>query len=168
MTAYSLFEMAAFNLFISPMDVVRTGIIQGLGLGFVFVPLSTVTFSTLAPQLRTEATAMFSLMRNIGSSIGISVMVTLAARATQTNHAVLGESLTMFRAPVKEEFIRIAVENGPGMAVAQMNQQLTQQAYVRSHCCSYSALNHGLRRQLLRQVKLRLIKRSLNIEKAEQ
>ena len=109
MTAYSLFEMAAFNLFISPMDVVRTGIIQ-FGLGFVFVPLSTVTFSTLAPQLRTEAT-MFSLMRNIGSSIGISVMVTLAARDTD-NHAVLGESLTMFRAPVKEEFIRIAVENG--------------------------------------------------------
>ena len=140
LTAYSLFEMAAFNLFISPMDVVRTGIIQGLGLGFVFVPLSTVTFSTLAPQLRTEATAMFSLMRNIGSSIGISVMVTLAARATQTNHAVLGESLTMFRAPVKEEFIRIAVENGPGMAGAQMNQQLTQQAAAIGYLNDFKAM----------------------------
>jgi hypothetical protein len=50
----------------------KTGIIQGLGLGFIFVPLSTITFSTLAPHFRNEGAALFSLMRNIGSSIGIS------------------------------------------------------------------------------------------------
>ena len=58
----------------------RTGFIQGFGLGFIFVPLSTVTFATLPPELRTEATGLFSLMRNIGSSIGISVVMSLLAQ----------------------------------------------------------------------------------------
>ncbi|EKE83666.1 DHA2 family efflux MFS transporter permease subunit [Idiomarina xiamenensis] len=128
LTAISLFDMASFNLYISPSDVVRTGIVQGLGLGFVFVPLSTVSFSTLEPRLRTEATAMFSLIRNIGSSIGISVMVMLASRAAQTNHAVLGESLNLFRDPVKQEVTRIALNDGAGVALAQLNQELTRQA----------------------------------------
>ncbi|RUO81529.1 EmrB/QacA family drug resistance transporter [Idiomarina tyrosinivorans] len=128
LTAVSLFEMGQFNLYISPSDVVRTGIIQGLGLGFVFVPLSTVTFSTLEPRLRTEATAMFSLMRNIGSSIGISIMVTLASRFAQTNHAVLGESLTLFRIPVKQQITDVALTEGPAVAIAQLNAELSRQA----------------------------------------
>ena len=50
--------------------------LQGLGTGFVFVPLAAITFATLAPHLRNEGTAVFSLMRNIGSSVGISVVDT--------------------------------------------------------------------------------------------
>ena len=61
----------------------RTGFIQGLGFGLIFVPLSTVTFATLPPEWRTEATGLFSLMRNIGSSIGISVVVSLLSSNTQ-------------------------------------------------------------------------------------
>jgi hypothetical protein len=53
---------------------------QGLGLGFVFVPLSTVAFATLGPQLRTDGTAIFSLLRNIGAAIGISVVTALLIR----------------------------------------------------------------------------------------
>jgi len=124
LTATSLFEMAQFNLQISPWAVVHTGIIQGLGLGFVFVPLSTITFSTLAQRYRTEATAMFSLMRNIGSSIGISVMVTMAARSTQLNHAVLGEQLNVFRAPVQS----LLQGGGNGQSLALLNGELTRQA----------------------------------------
>jgi DHA2 family multidrug resistance protein len=127
LTAISLFQMAQFNLEISPWALVETGLIQGAGLGLVFVPLSTITFSTLAPHLRTEATSMFSLMRNIGSSIGISVMVALAARSTQTNHAVMGEQLTMYRDPV-----RSLLEGGTGLssdqALAFLNGELSRQA----------------------------------------
>ncbi|MGD9788834.1 MAG: DHA2 family efflux MFS transporter permease subunit, partial [Sulfuricellaceae bacterium] len=71
LTTLSLWEMTRFTTDVSGWDIVRTGIIQGLGLGFIFVPLSTITFSTLAPRYRNEGTALFSLMRNIGSSIGI-------------------------------------------------------------------------------------------------
>jgi DHA2 family multidrug resistance protein len=127
LTAISLFQMAQFNLEISPWALVQTGLIQGAGLGLVFVPLSTITFSTLAPHLRTEATSMFSLMRNIGSSIGISVMVALAARSAQTNHAVMGEQLNLYRDPV-----RSLLEGSTGLssdqALAFLNGELSRQA----------------------------------------
>ena len=58
----------------APWAIIRTGIVQGLGLGLIFVPLSALTFATLPPELRTEATGLFSLMRNIGSSVGISIV----------------------------------------------------------------------------------------------
>ena len=87
LTALSLWQMAGFTADVSSRAIVESGLIQGLGLGFMFVPLSTVAFATLAPERRTEATAMFSLMRNIGSSIGISVVVSLLAQNTQINHA---------------------------------------------------------------------------------
>ena len=71
---------------------------------------------------------MFSLMRNIGSSIGISVMVALAARSAQTNHAVLGEQLTPYRDPVQR-----LLEEGGGLgstdqALAILNGELSRQA----------------------------------------
>ena len=58
-----------------------SGFIQGLGIGFIFVPLSTAAFATLAPHLRNEGTPIFSLMRNIGGSVGISVVTMLLRRA---------------------------------------------------------------------------------------
>jgi DHA2 family multidrug resistance protein len=74
--------------------LVVSGVIQGLGLGFVFVPLSTLAFATLEPRLRTDATSLFSLMRNLGSSVGISMVATLLAQNIQVNHASLAEHVT--------------------------------------------------------------------------
>jgi MFS transporter, DHA2 family, multidrug resistance protein len=96
MTAESLWEMSGFNLDIGVAEVVRTGIIQGIGLGCIFVPLSTVAYATLAPQHRNEAASVFSLLRNVGSSIGISVMFTQLDRFAQINHTYLGEHITAF------------------------------------------------------------------------
>jgi DHA2 family multidrug resistance protein len=67
--------------------VIIPGFIQGLGLGFTAVPLTTMTFSTLDRSLRPDGTAIFSLSRNIGSSIGISAMQSLLVRNTTTMHA---------------------------------------------------------------------------------
>jgi len=97
LTTLALGTMSSFTLDVSPALLAWTGVIQGLGFGFVFVPLSTITFMTLPPRFRTEGTAMYSLMRNIGSSIGISVVVTLLARNTQINHASLAANLNPFR-----------------------------------------------------------------------
>ena len=57
---------------VSQMTIIVVGVIQGVGLGFIFVPLSTVTSSTLPPEQRTEGAGLYSLSRNIGSSVGIS------------------------------------------------------------------------------------------------
>lgn len=101
LTSFSLWEMAAFDMNISSWDIVRTGLVQGFGLGFVFVPLSTLTFATLEPHYRNEGTALFSLVRNLGSSIGISVVVSQLARNTQINHAVLSEKASVFNPALK-------------------------------------------------------------------
>ena len=96
LTITSLWEMTLFNLNIGRWDIVRTGLIQGLGLGFIFVPLSAITFSTLDPRFRNEGTSLFSLMRSIGSSIGISVVVAYLAQRAQINHAAFSEYINPF------------------------------------------------------------------------
>ncbi|HNI36742.1 MAG TPA: DHA2 family efflux MFS transporter permease subunit [Pseudomonadales bacterium] len=95
-TCASLWLMTSFTLDVSKAAVVWVGFLQGVGLGFIFVPLSTVAFLTLDPALRTEGSAIYSLVRNIGSSIGISVVMTALADNVQRNHAIFSEHITPF------------------------------------------------------------------------
>jgi DHA2 family multidrug resistance protein len=88
--------MTHFSLDVPEKLIVTTGVVQGLGLGLVFVPISTVAYSTLPMSARTEAAGIFSLMRNIGSSVGISIVMTLLSRNTQINHAEIASRLTPF------------------------------------------------------------------------
>jgi DHA2 family multidrug resistance protein len=80
LAAISLWQMTGFYLQMDTATVIWSGVSQGLGMGLVYVPLASITFATLAPQFRNEATALFSLARNIGSSIGISAMEALQTR----------------------------------------------------------------------------------------
>ena len=98
LTAYSLWQMTGFYLQMNSSLVVWSGLIQGLGTGFVYVPLAAITFATLAPKFRNEGTAMFSLIRNVGSSIGISVVETLLTRNTQILHSRLADQITPYDA----------------------------------------------------------------------
>ena len=74
LTAWSFYAMTGWTPDISQMTIISVGVIQGIGLGFLFVPLSVVTLSTLSPELRAEGAGLYSLSRNIGSSVGISVV----------------------------------------------------------------------------------------------
>jgi DHA2 family multidrug resistance protein len=94
LTAWSFYVMTGWTPDVSQMTIVVVGIIQGIGLGFIFVPLSVVTLSTLAPELRAEGAGLYSLSRNIGSSIGISVVNSLLTRNTQVNHAEIVRNVT--------------------------------------------------------------------------
>lgn len=96
LTAYSLWDMTYFSLEMDEWPVITSGIIQGIGLGFVFIPLSTVAFTTLNPKFRTDAASLFNLVRNLGSSIGISVMAAMLTRNIQTSHAALAAHVTPF------------------------------------------------------------------------
>jgi DHA2 family multidrug resistance protein len=98
-TAASLYMMTGFYLQMGQSMVVWSGLLQGLGAGMVYVPLAAVTFTTLAPALRNEGTAIFSLMRNIGSSIGISIVTALLTRNTQIMHSRLAENVTPYFNP---------------------------------------------------------------------
>ncbi|MGH8601033.1 MAG: DHA2 family efflux MFS transporter permease subunit, partial [Burkholderiales bacterium] len=96
LTALSLAQMAGYTLTIGMSSVVWPGIIQGLGLGFIFVPLTTAAFSTLESHLRTEGTTIYSLVRNIGSSFGISIVQTLLTENTQIAHSSLVQHINVY------------------------------------------------------------------------
>ena len=96
LTGFSLWQMTGFYLQMGVASVVWSGLTQGLGTGFVYVPLAAITFATLSSQFRNEGTAVFSLVRNIGSSVGISVVTTLFTRNSQIMHSRLAEQVTPF------------------------------------------------------------------------
>jgi DHA2 family multidrug resistance protein len=96
LTSQSLYTMAGFTPQMDDWLIISSGIVQGLGLGLVFVPLSTVAFATLEVRYRTDATALFSLVRNIGSSIGISIVSAMLVRNVQINHAELSAFINPF------------------------------------------------------------------------
>ena len=91
MTAVSLWQMTGFSLQMGMGPFITTGLLQGFGLGFVFTPLAIVTFSTLPRNVLTQGTAIFSLMRNIGGSVGISIVEALLVENTQVVHSRLVE-----------------------------------------------------------------------------
>jgi DHA2 family multidrug resistance protein len=126
--ALSLWEMTGFNMDVAQGTLIWTGLLQGFGLGFVFVPLSTVTFSTLQPHLRTQGTALFSLMRNIGSSIGISIVIFLLSRNSQIMHATLTEHVTPFNPAVAGGGLPAAWDLATAAGRATLNAEIARQA----------------------------------------
>jgi len=94
--AWSLFEMSKFDLQIDIWALTWTGFVQGLGMGLSMITLMTMAFSTLPPALRTEATGVYNLIRNLGGSIGISVAFTLLDRNGQIIHQSLAQHLTPY------------------------------------------------------------------------
>jgi MFS transporter, DHA2 family, multidrug resistance protein len=96
-TGLAMGEMAHFTLDIANSTIIRTGFVQGVGLGFTMVPISILLFSTLDRRYRTEASAMYNLLRNLGGSLFISLVVTLLAQNTQVYHAQLAEAVTPFQ-----------------------------------------------------------------------
>ncbi len=91
----SLYLMSGFTMEVGQRELVTTGITQGFGLGLVFVPASTLAYATLAPALRNEATALYSLARNLGSSIGVSIVVAILSRSLWINQQELGARIQM-------------------------------------------------------------------------
>lgn len=117
----SLWLMTQFSADMPAGPIVWAGIIQGLGLGLVFVPVSTIAYATLPGKDRTEAAGIFSLMRNLGSSIGISLVFTVLSRGTQANHASLAAGVTPFGPPLPP-----AWSGADGLMA--LNAELTRQA----------------------------------------
>lgn len=94
--ALSLWDMTQFNLEVGESRIVWNGVLLGFGLGLVFPPLTVLTFATLPQRLRTEGAAINALLRNLGASIGIAVLVSILASNTQQNRADIVEKFTPF------------------------------------------------------------------------
>jgi DHA2 family multidrug resistance protein len=127
-TAFSLWQMSCFTLTLEPSNVVWSGVVQGIGLGLVFVPLSAATFATLSPAMRAEGTAIYSLIRNIGSSIGIALVQALLVRNTQIAHASLAEKITYANPALQDSAIGSLYNLANSTGMAMLNSEITRQA----------------------------------------
>ena len=101
LTALSLWQMSQFDLQISEGMLLQTGLLQGFGMGCIFVPLSTVAYATLPGRFRNDATAVFSLIRNIGSSVGISLIIAKLTDNISVFHSQLVEFINPFNDALK-------------------------------------------------------------------
>jgi DHA2 family multidrug resistance protein len=130
LTAAVLWKMTGFTPDVSQSTLIWTGVLQGLGLGFMFVPLSTITFATLDPTFRTEGTALFSLVRNIGSSIGISMVLFLLSRNTQIMHSELVQHVTPYNEALQQPGVSQIWNLATVAGRLALNAEITRQALI--------------------------------------
>jgi DHA2 family multidrug resistance protein len=131
---WSLWQMSGWSLEVDRYHIVMSGLIQGLGIGLVFIPLQATAFATLPPRLRTDGSSLLNLTRSVGSSIGISVMVTLLSRNTQTSHSDLAAHVTpaitgSLDLSSLDRFAQYG-EAGLGMLDAMVTRQAAMIAYI--------------------------------------
>jgi len=132
LTAIALYMMTGMTLDMDSSVITISGVIQGLGIGFTFVPLSAVTFATLAPDLRNEGTPIFSLLRNIGSSVGISIVQSMLTSGTATAHARLAVDISNSHLvlPTLPAAISPATSAGLALLDGEVDRQATMMAYL--------------------------------------
>ncbi|MHB1676033.1 MAG: DHA2 family efflux MFS transporter permease subunit [Sulfuriferula sp.] len=139
LTAFSLWQMTNFDLLMNANPIVVSGLIQGFGIGLVYVPLSTVAFGTLPSTLRNEGTAFFNLQRNLGSAIGISVVETLLTRNTQIMHATLAEHITPYNLN-SPAVLANHIDPASSSGIAALNHMITNQATMIAYLNDYKLM----------------------------
>jgi DHA2 family multidrug resistance protein len=139
-TVAAMWQMTGFSLQMGMGPIITSGLLQGFGLGFVFTPLSTVTFSTLPRQILTQGTAIFSLMRNVGGSIGISAVVAMLTENTQIVHSRLVEQLRpdnpLTHAPLLGSSFSLTNPTG----IAALNAEATRQSAMVAYLDDYKLM----------------------------
>ena len=128
--ALSLWQMSGFSLEMDQRPFIVSGIVQGLALGFLFVPLNTIAFSTIDQKFRTTAASLLNLSRSIGGSVGISVVTLLLARNLQVSHSDLAAHITPYALPPIPPAIAQGAPQVTDMAIAMMDAEINRQALM--------------------------------------
>jgi len=134
LTAWAMYDMTGWTPAVSETTIAVTGFIQGAGLGFLFVPLTTVTFATLPSQYRADGTGLYNLSRNVGSSVGISVVSYLLVANGQVNHAEIANHVTATNHAFTNHSVAahaLSPWTAPGRAA--LDQVIQQQAAIISY-----------------------------------
>jgi len=113
-------------------------VIQGAAMGLVFTPLQVLSFVTLPPSMRTEGASLFSLLRNLGAAIGVSVFSSLLAHNSQAMHEMIGASVTPFNRALQtagpmHQWLDPATRHGAALLDRMVNQQAQIVAYANDY-----------------------------------
>jgi len=132
---WSIWDMTGWTPDVAQWRIMATITVQGAGLGFLFIPLQVMAFATLPGQYRTDGASLFSLFRNIGAAIGVSVTSSMLARNTQVLHAEIGSHVNPFNRALQDggavqHYMAPATHHGMMMLDRLVNQQAQIIAYM--------------------------------------
>jgi MFS transporter, DHA2 family, multidrug resistance protein len=140
LTAWSLYQMTGWTPDVSQTTVVVMGVVQGMGLGLLFTPLSVATLSTLPSEQRADGAGLFSLSRNIGSSVGISAVNSLLVANTQVNHADIAQHVTAVNRIFDNPMIAHYWNPMTAAGRAALDAVVTRQAEIIAYIDNYKLL----------------------------
>jgi DHA2 family multidrug resistance protein len=123
-----MWQMTQFSLQMGMAPVIISGLLQGFGLGCTFVPLNIIALSNLPRHILTQGTAIRSVMRNLGGSIGISVLVATLAQNTQVVHSRLVEGLRPDNPLAQAPYMTAPFSLNTPSGMAALNAEVTRQA----------------------------------------
>jgi len=159
---WSLWDMTSWTPDVSVWRIAFTIVAQGAGLGFVFIPLQVLAFATLKPQYRTDGASLFSLFRNIGAAIGVSITSAMLARNTQTLHASIGASVNPFnRALQTGGAVHHMWDPATRHGAALLDQIIGQQAQITAYIDDYHMMVFTTLPSLLLLLLMRRPRRTL-------
>jgi len=132
--ALSLWQMSHWSLEMGMQPVIVSGLVQGIGMGLVFIPLNTMAFATIPPQYRTDGSSLMNLLRSIGGSVGISIVTTLLGANIQRSHEdmvahITNSSTSLLDASTADRF-GIVGDTAMAMVNAEINRQAAMVAYI--------------------------------------
>jgi DHA2 family multidrug resistance protein len=145
---FSTYLLSDIDLQISMGSIVWPQIISGLAMGFVFVPLTTMTTGTLTNQQIGNGTGIFNLMRNIGGSFGIAAVTTMLARGAQVHQSAMAAHLTPYDPEFQQRMREIAVAlaahgnpaTAPQQAIGAVYETLVEQATLLAYIDNFRLL----------------------------
>jgi DHA2 family multidrug resistance protein len=136
----SLYQMSGFTLVMGSRPIIISGIVQGLGLGFIFVPLQALAFASLPASYRTTGASLLNLSRNIGGSVGISVVTFLLARNVQVSHSDLAAHVTPYSLQVAGSTVLDRLGGFGDSAAAMLNAEINRQALMIAYLDDFHAM----------------------------
>jgi DHA2 family multidrug resistance protein len=140
LTGGTLYYMTGFSLDTTQYTIVVTSVIQGVGLGLLFVPITTAAFLTLPGDLRNSGTSILTLVRNIGSSIGISMVIANLTDKTIEMHARIVEGVTPFNDALQMQDVTVNLNVNSDLGRAMLDEIVTQQAAMIAYLNDFKLL----------------------------
>ncbi len=112
--------MTRFTADITANDLIVPMMLQGMGMGLIFVPISTLAFTTLPKETAAEAAGIYSLIRSLGSALGISILATYFSRSTQQNWSLLRGEITPYNEALQTYLapLHLGTQDPQGIAIA--------------------------------------------------
>ena len=131
--AFSGFMIASFSINLTTFDVAWTSYVQGLGVGLIWVPLNVMAFSTLKSDYVPDGTAILHLIRNLGSSIFISVCITVALRSAKVTYAQLAEVVNPYNKLLDVPFLMGAWSLESSSGISKFSSEMARQSMMNGY-----------------------------------